>query len=312
MTARATVAPSSTLLRIDDSSSELQYSGEWSQAGNSLDYQSTSHASSSVGSSVKFTFNGTYITVYGSVGANGSTSSYTLDDASPVSKSVQPVVPPQYNWPFFFPESPLQPGLHELVIAVEGGTFNLDYIEYTGFPSEDSNGDGSSPAGSPASSSSDSAPVASSSSSKGKGLPTGAIAGIAVVAAVVVLAVVAAVFLVVRRRSARKVRHQSRVPEKGIDILVDGKPQVQAVARAPPPSESSTATPGVFRRLSRIYRPTPAKSAQSSKTATSSAPTSITQSSAMFTSVIMLSPALSMVSEEASLHDLSSTSRITA
>ncbi|KAL7277128.1 hypothetical protein ACG7TL_008973 [Trametes sanguinea] len=309
MTPRA--AASSTLLRIDDSSPQLQYSGQWSQAGNSLDYQSTSHASSSAGSSVKFTFNGTYITVYGSVGPNGSTSSYTLDDASPVSKSVQPVVPPQYNWPFFFPESPLQPGLHELVIAVEGGTFNLDYIEYTGFPSEDSNGDGSSPSGSPASSSSsplsssassdsDSAPVASSSLSKGKGLPTGAIAGIAVAATVVVLVVVAAVFLV-RRRSARRVRHQSRVSEKGIDILVDA-----------PPSEPSTSTPGVLRRLSRIYRPTPAKSAQSSKTATSSAPTSITQSSAMFTSVIMLSPALSMVSEEASQHDPSSTSRITA
>ncbi|CDO71071.1 hypothetical protein BN946_scf184844.g75 [Trametes cinnabarina] len=235
VTYRATAASSSTsLLRIDDSSPQLQYSGQWTQAGTSQDYRNTSHASRSPGSTVKFTFNGTYITVYGSVDSNGSTSSYTLDDTSPVSKEVQPVPLPQYNWPFFFPSSPLQPGVHELVIAVDSGTFNLDYIEYIGFPDNDgslpSPPSSSSPSSSSSSSSSDSAPVASSASSQGKGLSNGAIVGIAVVAAVVVIAVVAALFYV-RRRPARKVRHQSRVPEKGIDILVDGKHRSRAVAR---------------------------------------------------------------------------------
>ncbi|KAI8974853.1 hypothetical protein BD414DRAFT_497712 [Trametes punicea] len=294
MTASPTPASAGSLLRIDDTSPQLQYSGQWVQGGTAQDYRNTSHTSSSAGSTVKLTFNGTYVTVYGSVDNNGSASTYQLDDAAPVTQSVQQVPSPQYNWPFFYPSSPLQSGLHELLITVKGGTFNLDYIDYIGFAPEDDAGDASlvqspsspslSPSPSPSSSSDSSRPSIPSSR---KGLPAGAIAGIAIAAAAALLGVAVALFYL-RRRSARKVRHRSHIPEKGIDDLIDEVP----------PSEQETSR-DVFRRLSRVYRPRPAKSGQSSKTATSSAPTSITQSSAMFTSVILLSPALSMVSEEA-------------
>ncbi|EIW54808.1 uncharacterized protein TRAVEDRAFT_30830 [Trametes versicolor FP-101664 SS1] len=284
----------SLLLQIDDASPRLQYNGNWVQGGAEQDYQKTSHSSNATGSFVTFTFNGTFITVYGSVDTAGSSSSYKLDDAPPVVTNIGRTSPTQFNYPFFFPSAPLQPGLHELVITVVGGTFSLDYIEYTGGV----NGDASQVSSSSSSSSSsggtaspDSAPPTASPS---KGLSAGAIAGIAVAAIGVVL-IVALTLFYVRRRSARRVRHRRHIPEKGIDVLFDAPP------KEPPTAEIRSP----FRRLSRIYRPTPARSAQSSKTATSSAPTSITQSSAMFTSVIMLSPALSVVSEESGPHDIS-------
>ncbi|KAI0761321.1 hypothetical protein BD413DRAFT_486234 [Trametes elegans] len=282
---RAAAANSSMLLRIDDTSPRMQYDsgGKWNEAGDQQDYGGTSHASSSTGSSVTFTFNGTFVAVYGSLSASGSSSSYKVDDGTPVTTNVLNPPSPQHNWPFFS-SPPLQPGLHELVITVLGGTFELDYVEYTSLNGDDSAGDASpssaQPAGSPAQGSSGSSP----------GLPPGAIAGMAIGMAVMVILAASAMFYVRRRRSARKVRHQSHLPEKGIDVLFDAPPKQ--------PQAGSSRSP--FRRLSRIYRPTPAKSAQSSKTATSSAPTSVTQSSAMFTSVIIVSPALSMVSEESS------------
>ncbi|KAI0659878.1 hypothetical protein C8Q70DRAFT_914539 [Cubamyces menziesii] len=287
----------STLLRIDDTNTRIQYEGQWSETGNSQDNDETSHVSSSAGASAKFVFNGTFITVYGSVFQNGSSSSYKLDDAPPVTTIVQQVPSTQNNWPFYYPTAPLEPGLHELIITVLGGTYSLDYIDFTSGSGEENNNSGSDAAVLPTSATSPSSAMPSKTASpdsgsqtttSSKGLPTAAIAGIAVAAALVVLAVALALFYI-RRRSARRVRHQSRLPEKGIDILVDGPP------KEPDPNRRS-----IFRRLSRIHRPAPPKSAQSSKTATSSAPTSITQSSAMFTSVIMLSPALSMVSEEPS------------
>ncbi|KAH9888037.1 hypothetical protein C8Q73DRAFT_776714 [Cubamyces lactineus] len=287
----------SMLLRIDDTSTRIQYEGQWSENGNAQDYDNTSHISTSAGASAKFVFNGTFITVYGSVFQNGSSSSYKLDDAPPVTTIVQQVPSTQNNWPFYYPTTPLKPGLHELVITVLGGTYSLDYIDFTSVSGEENNDNGNDAAEVPTSAASSATPSRTASPDSGsqsttssKGLPTAAIAGIAVAAALVVLAVALALFYV-RRRSARKVRHQSRLPEKGIDILVDV---------AGPPKEPDPNRRSIFRRLSRIHRPAPPKSAQSSKTATSSAPTSITQSSAMFTSVIMLSPALSMVSEEPS------------
>lgn len=233
----------SLLLQIDDTSPRLQYNGNWVQGGAEQDYQRTSHSSNATGSFVTFTFNGeqrrnwllerilivrllgTFITVYGSVDTAGSSSSYKLDDAPPVVTNIGRTSPTQFNYPFFFPSAPLQPGLHELVITVVGGTFSLDYIEYTG----EVNGDASQVSSSSSSSSSsggtaspDSAPPTASPS---KGLSAGAIAGIAVAAIGVVL-IVALTLFYVRRRSARRVRHRRHIPEKGIDVLFDGQSNV--------------------------------------------------------------------------------------
>ncbi|KAJ8488992.1 hypothetical protein ONZ51_g3195 [Trametes cubensis] len=220
----------SMLLRIDDTSTRIQYEGQWSETGNLQDNDETSHVSSSAGASAKFVFNGTFITVYGSVFQNGSSSSYKLDDAPPVTTIVQQVPSTQNNWPFYYPTAPLEPGLHELIITVLGGTYSLDYIDFTSGSGEENNNSGSDAAVLPTSATSPSSAMPSKTASpdsgsqtttSSKGLPTAAIAGIAVAAALVVLAVALALFYI-RRRSARRVRHQSRLPEKGIDILVDG------------------------------------------------------------------------------------------
>ncbi|KAI0641351.1 hypothetical protein C8Q79DRAFT_1014306 [Trametes meyenii] len=298
MTSPAQTTSGNTLLRVDASSPRLQYSGQWTRVGSSQDCGGTSHTSSSTGSWVKFLFNGTFVAVYGSVNQTGSSSSYKLDDADPVTVNVEQPSP-QHNWPFF-PSPPLQQGLHELIITVNGGVFDLDYIEYTSVSGEEQPADASQVPTSAACLSSSPSPSlspdsdSSSSTPHPKGLPGGYIAGIVVAAAMVVLLVSLALFYV-HRRSARRVRHQVRQLEKGKNaVLFDDAP------RGPEP-----AARGPFAgRFSRIYRPTPARSAQSSKTATSSAPTSVTQSSAMFTSVIVLSPALSMVSEESSQHEV--------
>ncbi|EJF56798.1 hypothetical protein DICSQDRAFT_174569 [Dichomitus squalens LYAD-421 SS1] len=277
----------SHLLRVDDTSSRLVYNGSW--APGSVSDGVTIHTSTSAGSTVKFAFNGTFVAVYGVIDGDSVTASFALDNLPPVSASVpQPPESTTENWPFFSTNPPLDPGLHELTVIINDGTFNLDYVQYVTLPGHsDSPGDSSQVQAT--SSSSTSSSSTSSLIPAHSQLPLGAIVGI--VAGAVLLLVIVAVAVFVRRRSARRVRHVKLDSEKPIDIIYD-------TARRP------------LRRfsLSRVYRPTPPRSTQSSKTATSSAPTSITQSSAMFTSVIMLSPVLSMVSEESGHpeHDASS------
>ncbi|PIL23176.1 hypothetical protein GSI_14485 [Ganoderma sinense ZZ0214-1] len=281
-----------TLLQIDDASSRLVYDGSWRST--TVNGTISVHASTSSGSTVKFAFNGTFVAVYGVIDGDAVTASFKLDDQDPVTQAVpQPstaVLRP--NWPFFWSPLPLDAGLHELTVTVNQGTFNFDYITYTTL--DDSNDSTGNPKVPVTSESSDAA--VSTSTSPPSHLDPGAIAGIVVGAVLFLVGVMGAVVFL-RRRSARRVRHRKLDSEKPIDIIYENAP------KSPPPVAVHR-TP--FRRFSRVYRPTPPRSVQSSKTATSSAPTSITQSSAMFTSVIMLSPALSMVSEEDYGHHASS------
>ncbi|TBU25467.1 hypothetical protein BD311DRAFT_669608 [Dichomitus squalens] len=285
----------SHLLRVDDTSSRLVYNGSW--APGSVSDGVTIHTSTSAGSTVKFAFNGTFVAVYGVIDGDSVTASFALDNLPPVSASVpQPPESTTENWPFFSTNPPLDPGLHELTVIINDGTFNLDYVQYVTLPGHsDSPGDSSQVQAT--SSSSTSSSSTSSLIPAHSQLPLGAIVGI--VAGAVLLLVIVAVAVFVRRRSARRVRHVKLDSEKPIDIIYDNAPKSPPVAARRPLRRFS---------LSGVYRPTPPRSTQSSKTATSSAPTSITQSSAMFTSVIMLSPVLSMVSEESGHpeHDASS------
>ena len=190
---------------------------------------------------------------------------------------------------------------------MNSGTFNLDYIDITS--PDDSNGTGDTSQGS-AHPSAGPSQAAASGTASASALPfsktrlsKGAVAGISVAGAVLVFLLVLMIYFVLFRRT-RRVRHRSVSPEKPLELIPEGTSHIPAISLSLPPLTSHGPTgqpkplPRFHFRLGSVYRPTPARSAQSSKTATSSAPTSITQSSAMFTSVIMLSPALSMVSEE--------------
>ncbi|KAI0754192.1 hypothetical protein C8Q80DRAFT_352190 [Daedaleopsis nitida] len=283
----------SKLLRVEDTSWRLQYGGQWSPSSIPVDQDHDDdlsvHISSQSGSTIKFAFNGTFIGVYGVLDGASYDATFTLDDEPPARQTItEPPPTAQINWPFFSTSTPLEPGLHELTMTLNQGTFKLDYIQYTSINGLDDVGDAAqvqpgSPDGTPSPGPLPQRPDG------GTKLSTGVVAGVTVAAAVIVLGVVAILLRVFYRR-ARRVRHQRSSPEKPLDILHDTSPK-----------SPSPAARGPFRRFSRIYRPRPPRSAQSSKTATSSAPTSITQST-MFTSVIMLSPALSMVSEEGDGH----------
>ena len=146
------------------------------------------------------------------------TVSFQLDDQSltqPIQQPSAAVLRP--NWPFFWSPLPLDPGLHELTVTVEQGTFNFDYITYTTL--EDSNDSTGNPKVQVTSQSADAAVATSALSGQ---LHPGAIAGI-VIGAIVFLVgvVVAAVF--VRRRSARRVRHRKLDSEKPIDIIYESE-----------------------------------------------------------------------------------------
>ncbi|TFK87559.1 hypothetical protein K466DRAFT_653101 [Polyporus arcularius HHB13444] len=265
-----------TLRRIDDTSSAIVYGGQWTTGTvNTTDSnQATVHTSTQSGSTMKFSFTGTFIAVYGVLDGDPYAASFTVDSGSPSAVGLsQPPVSPKPDWPFF--SRLLDPGTHELEVTVNSGTFNVDYIEYTSSGSADPSSETSAAA---ASSSVSASPIPFSKAALSKG----AVAGITAAGAVLLVLLVLMIYCVLIRRT-RRVRHRSVSPEKPLELIPDAQPK-----------------PSLRRpfRLGSIYRPTPARSTRSSKTATSSAPTSVTQSSAMFTSVIMLSPALSMVSEE--------------
>ncbi|RPD60214.1 hypothetical protein L226DRAFT_526519 [Lentinus tigrinus ALCF2SS1-7] len=279
-----------TLRRIDDASPEIEYSGQWTAgtANTSSSDQATVHTSTQSGSTIKFSFTGTFVAVYGILDGDPYAASFTIDGGAPSTASLsEPPASPKPDWPFF--SRLLDPGAHALEVTLNSGTFNLDYIDYTsdGTPGEHGDDPSSSSGATPSEAASSASASASALPRAKTGLSTGAVAGIAVAGVVILALLVLMLYCVlVRRTRARRVRHRSVSPEKPLELIPDGQPKT-------PPRRH-------FRLPGSIYRPTPARSAQSSKTATSSssAPTSVTQSSAMFTSVIMLSPALSMVSEE--------------
>ncbi|KAI0717057.1 hypothetical protein C8Q76DRAFT_423353 [Earliella scabrosa] len=278
--------------RVEDSNPAIVYDGQWSSGNVTIgdDNDASIHTSTQPGSTIKFTFHGTFVGVFGVLDGQPVSATLALDDRPTQPLGVSSPPPnPQANYPFFSTSPPLEPGEHVLTITVQSGKFNLDYIQFTavdGFenlgPSADSTISGS-PTRSPSS------PGLSESSAvfSNKPLSTGAVAGISIAGGLILVGIAAMMFCVFYRR-ARRVRHRRLSPkEKPLDIIYDDSP-------APPPP----AARGPLRRFSRMYRPTPSRSTRSKTTTTSS----VTQSSAMFTSVIMLSPALSMVSEEASGH----------
>lgn len=159
--------------------------------------------------------------MYGVVDGDAVTASFQLDDQDPVTQGAprpsDAVLRP--NWPFYWTPLPLNPGPHELTVTVEQGSFNLDYMTYTTLDgSNDLTGNPKSEVQVTSASNS----ASSSTSSPSSQLHPGAIAGIAVGVVLFLVGVVVAVVLV-RRRSARRVRHRKLDSEKPIDIIYESE-----------------------------------------------------------------------------------------
>jgi len=268
------VAP--TILRTIDDSDPLLAGGyqpgkAWTELiGDSLEFNSTSHLTSTAGSSFIITFNGTLVTVFGTLDGSGGSSIYTLDNAAPITY-VHPATP-DHNVPFFV--SGVVPfGQHTLNVtsAKAGGTLRLDYFQIT-----TNSTDSFSTATSTASSGVTTKTVGSNFSSKATPhkVDGAIIAGIVAGCVAFLLLAVVVIALICRRMRAKR-ESPPTLAEKGFDIL----------AGTTDPADGSSG------KVLRVHGP-----AVSRSQATSSSQGA--QSSTMFTSVVILSPIRSISEHE--------------
>ncbi|KAI0340849.1 hypothetical protein BDW22DRAFT_355577 [Trametopsis cervina] len=135
----------SSALIVDDQDPRVQYSSGWENvASSSAEYDSTKSGATSAGQTASFTFTGTGVEVYGSLGSidvyGRPVTTYSVDGGR--SSTYQaPVLDPGLVelHVMFYRSPPLSPGQHTLVITNTNGTkpteYWLDYIVYT--PSDD-------------------------------------------------------------------------------------------------------------------------------------------------------------------------------
>ncbi|KAG6811438.1 hypothetical protein H0H92_007353 [Tricholoma furcatifolium] len=133
---------------IDDDDPSVLYEGSWTKnqstisnndQWNRLPYGGGMHQSSSPGSTVTFSFNGTSITVYGVPIPSTSPElqlAYSMDDAPPslVSFGADQFLVPNPNFPWYMNDT-LPPGSHTLkleIMIASDMNFTVDYAIYTG------------------------------------------------------------------------------------------------------------------------------------------------------------------------------------
>ncbi|KAK7469231.1 hypothetical protein VKT23_003720 [Stygiomarasmius scandens] len=225
--ATVTAGPSTNLngknIIVDDTDNSLEYSGNWAVLlpdtllvldPSSAPYKDTTHWASTVGDSVKLTFEGTSISVYRTVprstlsedgGASNITVTYSLDSNTPVNISF----PMTSNEPRVVPmsiflqlDSLSSDASHTLELNltdIPSGSssqpgLGLDFITYTAFSPDSNNSNGTVNA------------LGASTDSK---LNSGAIAGV-VLGSIAFLSILVALVVLVRRRLGR-----NRQPEQG-------------------------------------------------------------------------------------------------
>lgn len=266
---------SPSLYSVADTNSRLNYAptGAWTQSSSLCSYNdSTYYGTNTPGSSVLFQFNGTFVAVYGVVGSSGTNATFVLD-GDKTSNYVAPVLAGPSLQPLYSSAADLPDGVHTLNITAGGDrtTFCLTSIEYTGYPET-----------MPAKVTSHASAASSTSSAYAeprRSLTPGVIAGIAV-GSVAMLVVVLLAIWNVRRRTRR-----GRRPRKGVDIILDD------MTDPPPPSLPST---DILRKFIAQHG---GNLAVSHSNTTSSGPTSQGASSTVFTSVIILTPPVSVSSD---------------
>ncbi|KAJ7490740.1 hypothetical protein FB451DRAFT_1389505 [Mycena latifolia] len=120
---------------VDDSDEQVQYYGEWERWGSAPEYQSTSTASMTRGDNATFTFEGTSIGIFGTVGpGNGATMNFSVDQ-SPRSSYTAPPAPSALFHQLLWSSGLLSDGSHTLLIThdsseIQKSAIFLDYILY--------------------------------------------------------------------------------------------------------------------------------------------------------------------------------------
>ncbi|KZT07018.1 uncharacterized protein LAESUDRAFT_725345 [Laetiporus sulphureus 93-53] len=253
-----------SLFTVSFSDPRLEYTPK-----NAWEYSGCANGSSTsgAGSSLHFNFNGTFIAVYGTVGTEQMSAIFVLDDKDPVNVTTSE----HFSPPESFYTSPILPSSEHIVnitTTKENTFFCFNYLQYTGFlSSEETN------TTSPASQATASEVPHRSSSSPEIPLSVGITIG-----SVVLLTIVVLTIIYVRRWAC--FRRRGRRPEHGIDLMLEDMPK------------QPSAGLDTLRKFIIQHGGT----APSHTIRTPSAPT--TQSSAVFTSVILMTPPVSVLSEE--------------
>ncbi|KAF7984902.1 hypothetical protein HWV62_10911 [Athelia sp. TMB] len=124
----------STIVRVDDTDTSINYSSNWvliTDLKNPQGYNHTQHLTRVTGSSATFTFNGTQIAVLGSYGSTGPTSQYSIDDGPPTTFTPMFNTSSEIYSQVFYTSPVLDAGEHKITIAlVSGDWYWFDEFQY--------------------------------------------------------------------------------------------------------------------------------------------------------------------------------------
>ncbi|TFK35235.1 hypothetical protein BDQ12DRAFT_726180 [Crucibulum laeve] len=125
----------SSVVRVDDNDPAFVYSGNWQPTQGTNEFMGTAHGARTAGDTASFTFSGTSIAVFGTIGNNPDNviiSSYTID-GNPSGSFFQPRNESTSYRQQIFRSGDLTPDTHTLVITLNSPYpwYWLDYVEYT-------------------------------------------------------------------------------------------------------------------------------------------------------------------------------------
>ncbi|KAJ6544678.1 hypothetical protein DFH09DRAFT_1173089 [Mycena vulgaris] len=130
-------SPNDMNVIVDDRDTRIQYTppGGWTSGGTPAEYMMTTSTSKLEGATAIFTFEGTSVGVYGTVGpGNGSSMAFSIDGSSVGYYAAPAVNAPIYHEAFWSSEA-LPNGTHTLIIIQTSSTQSyiifLDYFIYT-------------------------------------------------------------------------------------------------------------------------------------------------------------------------------------
>ncbi|KAI0789777.1 hypothetical protein C8Q75DRAFT_806929 [Abortiporus biennis] len=129
-----------SVIQVDDRDPNIGYTGDWLLGGNPTEeLDGTTHAATSNGSTITYSFKGTSITFFGTItgspspGSIPSTSSFSLDGSSAVLVTVPQPIDTVYRHAFYVSPK-LEDGEHTLIVtAINTDTDDMmwfDYFEY--------------------------------------------------------------------------------------------------------------------------------------------------------------------------------------
>lgn len=258
------------LLNVDDADQKLTYAPatSWTNSGVANEYDGTSHTANQANCTVDVTFVGTLVSVYGTVSNTSGKAQLTLDDGEPFLFEPTGIQSIQFRHPIHS-FGGLDYGEHHLTIkTMSNSPFTLDFLQLTtnntqGFGRDTSQGSSTGVSSSPGA------------------LSGGAIAGI-VIGAIILLVVFAIAGWIILARTMKRPRNAKSLAEKGFEIVEgDGHRKKSHLED-----------------ISKYKRPRAPPAAPVSNTTQTTSTSRGAQSSAMFTSVIALSPISSSTEEE--------------